>query len=66
MNKPIKIRPAAGTALSEPTASADTHDCLRSAAVALDEILAAAHEAGDWRAVRVLHSVTALLAATRH
>lgn len=66
MNKPVKVKPAADTADSAQTAAARPEDGLRSAAAALDEILAAAHEAGDWRAVRVLHSVTALLAATRH
>lgn len=60
------IVPAANTTLCEPAVSANTPDCLRSAAMALEEFLAAAHEAGDWHAVRVLHAVTALLAATRH
>ena len=41
-------------------------DRLGMAGAALDEVMAEAHEAGDWYTLRVLHSLTALLAATRH
>lgn len=43
-----------------------TQDRLGMAGAALDEVMAEAHEAGDWYTLRVLHSLTALLAATRH
>ncbi|MBR0673687.1 hypothetical protein [Neoroseomonas soli] len=41
-------------------------DRIALARVAVEEILAAAHEAGDWHAVRTLHAVCALLSAARH
>lgn len=44
-----------------------TDDPIAAAAQAIDAILAAAHEAGQAEAVRILHAVTALLAAApRH
>ena len=40
-------------------------DSLANARDAIDRILAAAYEAGDWEAVRTLHAVSSLLAAVR-
>lgn len=66
MNKPTDIILADDGPLSEHAAQDAQQDWLRAAVAALDEIMAAAHEAGDWRALRVLHSITALLTASRH
>ena len=66
MNKPIDVVLADDRLLSEHTDLDMRQPWLRAAIAALDEIMAAAHEAGDWRALRVLHSVTALLTASRH
>lgn len=41
-------------------------DRIALARAAMEEILAAAHEAGDWPAVRTLHAVCAVLSAARH
>lgn len=41
-------------------------DRIALARAAMEEILAAAHEAGDWPAVRTLHAVCALLSAAKH
>ncbi len=66
MNKPMDIVLASDGLLSEQQPGGTRPDWLRDAIAALDEIMAAAHEAGDWRALRVLHSITALLTASRH
>jgi hypothetical protein len=66
MNKHLNcIRPDEPR-LTTGDAAAPPPDCLGKARAALDEAVAEAHEVGDWYALRVLHSVTALLAATRH
>lgn len=41
-------------------------DSIADARDAIDRILAAAYEAGEWEAVRTLHAVSSLLAAVRH
>lgn len=41
-------------------------DSLADARDAIDRILAAAYEAGEWEAVRTLHAVSSLLAAVKH
>jgi hypothetical protein len=40
-------------------------DRLGMAAAALDDVMVQAHEAGDLEALRILHALSALLAATR-
>lgn len=52
---------AASLMTEEPTA-----DRLSHAQAKIEEILAVAYETGDWGAVRVLHAISALLAAARH
>jgi hypothetical protein len=59
---------AAGDPLSSPDVSmALSPDPIAAAMRAIESVLAAAHEAGQHDAVRLLHAVTALLAAApRH
>jgi len=59
---------AVGSVLSAPHVSIGTPpDPIAEATRAIERILAAAHEAGQQDAVRLLHAVTALLtAAPRH
>lgn len=65
MNKPIDgVRIAEALLTSRDSAEAP-QDRLGMAEAALTEVMAKAHEVGDWHALRVLHSLTALLAATK-
>ncbi|GGJ22380.1 hypothetical protein [Neoroseomonas lacus] len=66
MNKSIVNARRDEAPLTKPGATTTTQDRLGMAGAALDEVMAEAHEAGDWYTLRVLHSLTALLAATRH
>ena len=53
--------------VEEALSSVQAHpDRIALARAAMEEILAAAHEAGDWPAVRTLHAVCALLSVARH
>lgn len=65
MNKPIDgVRIAEALLTSRDRAEAP-QDQLSRAEAALTDAMAKAHEVGDWHALRVLHSLTALLAATK-
>ncbi len=52
------LRPALNVSAGPP------QDPIEAATRAIEQVLAAAHEAGQQEAVRLLHAVTALLAAT--
>lgn len=59
VTKTVQAGEALATGPAEP-------DRIAAARAAVEEILAAAHEAGDWHAVRTLHAVCALLTAAKH
>ena len=58
---------ASGLLVAQSLASDQrSRDSLADARDAIDRILAAAYEAGEWEAVRTLHAVSSLLAAVKH
>jgi hypothetical protein len=67
MNQVTELGRAASLLPSQNVSMAMSADPIAAAARAIEQILAAAHEAGQEEAVRLLHAVTALLsAAPRH
>ena len=65
MNKPLGAVRIAEAGLTRRDTVVAPQDQLGMAEAALTEVMAKAHEVGDWHALRVLHSLTALLAATK-